>query len=75
MSEQETRKKEEMSLEEMFSKMENIIGEMEKGDVKLEESFRLYNEGMQLLKKCSEPIDTVEKKVLILEENGETHEF
>lgn len=75
MSEQETRKKEEMSLEEMFSKMENIIGEMEKGDVKLEESFRLYNEGMQLLKKCSETIDTVEKKVLILEENGETHEF
>ncbi len=75
MSEQETRKKEEMSLEEMFSKMENIIGEMEKGDVKLEESFRLYNEGMQLLKKCSETIDTVEKKVLVLEENGETHEF
>lgn len=64
-----------MSLEEMFSKMENIIGEMEKGDVKLEESFRLYNEGMQLLKKCSETIDTVEKKVLVLEENGETHEF
>ena len=75
MSEQETRKKEEMSLEEMFSKMENIIGEMEKGDVKLEESFRLYNEGMQLLKKCSETIDTVGKKVLVLEENGETHEF
>ena len=75
MSEEETRKKEEMSLEEMFSKTENIIGEMEKGDVKLEESFRLYNEGMQLLKKCSETIDTVEKKVLVLEENGETHEF
>lgn len=75
MSEQETKKKEELSLEEMFAQMESIIGEMEKGDVKLEESFRLYNEGMQLLKKCNETIDTVEKKVLVLEENGETHEF
>lgn len=75
MSEQETQKKEELSLEEMFVQLESIIGEMEKGDIKLEESFRLYNEGMQLLKKCSETIDTVEKKVLVLEENGATHEF
>lgn len=75
MSEQEIKREKEPSLEEMFTQMETILGELEKGDVRLEESFRLYNEGMQLLKKCSETIDTVEKKVLVLEENGETHEF
>ena len=41
----------------------------------LEESFRLYKQGMDMLRQCSEKIDQVEKQVLILEENGETHEF
>ena len=29
----------------------------------------------EMLKKCNDKIDKVEKQVLILEENGETHEF
>lgn len=62
-------------LEEMFERMESIIEKMETEGVSLEESFRLYSEGMQLLKKCNETIDTVEKQVLVLDENGETHEF
>ena len=41
----------------------------------LEESFQKYQEGMGLVKKCSEKIDAVEKKVLILNENGEAYEF
>ena len=44
-------------------------------DVSLEESFELYSRGMNLLKQCSQAIDEVEKKVLVLDENGETHEF
>lgn len=63
------------SLEELFETLEEVVQRLEGTDVNLEESFRLYNEGMQLLKKCNETIDTVEKKVLVLDENGETHEF
>ena len=48
---------------------------MEESDVTLEHSFDLYNKGMTLLKKCSKTIDEVEKKVLVLDEDGETHEF
>ena len=48
---------------------------LEKGDLSLEESFRLYKQGMDMLRQCSEKIDQVEKQVLLLEENGETHEF
>lgn len=65
----------QVPLEEMFGQMESIISRMETEDVSLEESFRLYSEGMRLLKMCNETIDTVEKKVLVLDENGETHEF
>lgn len=72
-TEQETKQQE--SLEELFQKLEEIAGCLEGENVNLEDSFRLYNEGMQLLKKCNDTIDKVEKKVLILDEEGETHEF
>lgn len=63
------------ALEEMFASLETVIGKMEGTDVTLEQSFELYNQGMELLKKCNQAIDTVEKKVLVLDEDGETHEF
>jgi len=59
----------------MFADLEGVIGKMEGTDVTLEQSFELYNQGMELLKKCSQVIDTVEKKVLVLDEDGEKHEF
>ena len=63
------------NLEEMFQNLEVVIKEMEESDVTLEHSFDLYNKGMTLLKKCSKTIDEVEKKVLVLDEDAETHEF
>ena len=48
---------------------------LEREDISLEESFKEYQKGMELLKKCSETIDRVEKKVLILNENGGLDEF
>ena len=54
---------------------DQLIGEMEEDGISLERSFDLYNKGMGLLKECSKSIDEVEKKVLILDEDGETHEF
>lgn len=68
-------KKSEETLEELFVKLDAVTKKLEEGETSLEESFRLYQTGMEMLKKCSEKIDTVEKQVLILEENGETHEF
>ena len=48
---------------------------MEKEEISLEDSFQLYHKGMDLLKQCNDKIDKVEKKMLILDEEGETHEF
>lgn len=67
------RKKE--NLEEMFKDLEELIGKMENEEITLEQTFDLYNNGMELLKKCNLSIDEVEKKVLVLDENGETDEF
>ena len=63
------------SLEEMFSELEGVIETMEGTELSLERSFDLYNRGMELLKECSKSIDEVEKKVLALDEDGETYEF
>ena len=59
----------------MFGQLEEVIGRMEGEDVSLEESFELYSRGMNLLKQCSQAIDVVDIKVLVLDEIGETHEF
>lgn len=62
--------KQEKTLESSFEELNNIIGMLEKDDVSLEDSFRLYHEGMKLLKHCNDSIDKVEKELMILEENG-----
>ena len=61
--------------EELFEQLEEVTGKMEEKDTSLEESFALYQKGMELLKTCKDKIDRIEKKVQILDENGETHEF
>ena len=64
--------KKKENLEEMFKDLEELIGKMENEEITLEQTFDLYNNGMELLKKCNLSIDEVEKKVLVLDENGET---
>lgn len=66
---------EKRTLEEVLSQLDTVIQDMEREDISLEDSFRLYHEGMQMLKICNEKIDTVEKKMLILDEEGAEHEF
>ncbi|CDD06486.1 exodeoxyribonuclease 7 small subunit [Dorea sp. CAG:317] len=67
--------KKKETLEEMFTQLESVIKTMEQGDVSLEETFDLYHKGMNMLKSCNDKIDKVEKKMLILDDKGEAHEF
>lgn len=67
-------KSDEKSLEQVFSELEQVINKMETED-SLEESFKLYHQGMEMLKTCNEKIDKVEKQMLLLDDDGETHEY
>lgn len=58
-------------IEENFQKLDEIIAALEESDVTLEQSFKLYNEGMKLVKSCNTQLDKVEKQMIILGENGE----
>lgn len=64
-----------MTLEEKFAKLEETAARLESEDISLEESFRIYKEGMALLKKCNADIDKVEKQVMQLTGEGELEEF
>jgi len=64
-----------LTLEETFAGLEEVIQKMEQGDISLEESFKLYHEGMDMLKSCNDKIDKIEKQMLILDEGGTLHEF
>lgn len=64
-----------LSLEEAFSKIEELMENMSSDSVTLEDSFTLYKDGMELLKACSDKIDTVEKKVQMLNAEGSVVEF
>lgn len=63
------------TLEELFEGLESVIGTMEQPEVSLEESFQLYHRGMELLKSCNNRLDKIEKKMLVLDDEGEMHEF
>ena len=66
-----TEAQEPQSLEENFSALEELIGQLEAEDISLEEAFTAYSSaGMSLLKQCSEQIDRVEKQVMKLNEEG-----
>ena len=66
---------EDKTLEEVFGQLDEVVKQLEGEAVSLEDSFRLYHQGIELLKVCNDKIDLVEKKMLVLDENGEQHEL
>lgn len=63
------------TIEATIDELNEILTKLESEDITLDDSFKLYNEGMKLLKFCNDSIDKVEKKIMILNENGEADEF
>ncbi len=68
-------KGEELSIEEAFGQIRELLEEMEAEDAPLEETFENYEKGIGMLRYCSEKIDRVEKKVQKLNADGTTEDF
>ncbi len=65
----------ELTLEEMFQKLEEMLGILENRDTPLEDAFRTYERAMGIVRNCYAQIDRLEKKMLVLNEEGELIEF
>ena len=75
MAKKEKERSEEMTLEEAFAGLDRMIETLEKKETSLEDSFQMYQKGMELIIMCSEKIAAVENKVLLMNEDGELDEF
>jgi exodeoxyribonuclease VII small subunit len=56
--------------EECLQRLEKIVQELEKGDVPLEKSLTLFEEGVQLSNSCRKELEQAEGKVEILLKNN-----
>ncbi len=59
---------ENMTIEESFGRLDEILEKMEDEETGLEDSFRFYEEGLKLIRHAEAGIDRVEKKIRILNE-------
>jgi exodeoxyribonuclease VII small subunit len=65
----------DMTIEEGFKSLDEMIDKLEGDDISLEESFKIYENGMKLLKVINDKIDTVEKKMQMIDTNGQIGDF
>ena len=66
--------KKNKTIEENMARLSEINNLMSDSSIKLEESFKLYKEGVELVEKCKKQLADVEKQIVILEEQGSVNE-
>jgi exodeoxyribonuclease VII small subunit len=61
----------EMSFEEAMAELETVLTRLEKGDVALDESIKLYERGAELKKRCENKLREAEEKVAAIQADAE----
>lgn len=68
--------KNEKTFEQSLNDLENIVKELEQGNVDLDKSIEKYTEAMKLAKECGDKLTSATEKVnKILSENGNLEDF
>lgn len=75
MAEKKNKTKENSkTIEENMARLNEINNLMSDSSIKLEESFKLYKEGVELVEKCKKQLADVQKEIVVLEEQGSANE-
>ena len=62
---------EELTFEIALEKLESNVHNLEKGELTLDESLKIFEEGMRLARYCSTKLDDAEQKIqILLEKDG-----
>jgi len=59
----------EMNFEQAIEELEGIAQELESGKLNLDDSIKKFEDGMKLSKKCTEYLESAEKRITVLIEN------
>ena len=66
----------EKTFEEKFNELENIVKELENGNIDLDAAITKYTEAMKIAKDCGESLNKASEQVnKILAENGKLEDF
>lgn len=69
-------KEKEVKFEEKMKELENIINELETGEVDLDSSIEKYTRAMKLVSECDEKLKNIEEQVnKIVKEDGSLEDF
>lgn len=61
----------DLSFEQAMAELEKVVGQLERGDVALEESIALYERGAKLKKRCETKLKEAEEKVAAITLDGD----
>jgi exodeoxyribonuclease VII small subunit len=62
--------KTKFQIEDAYKELDELIAHLEAEGTSLSEAFNDYKKGMKLLEKCQSTLDTIEKEVILLKEEG-----
>ncbi len=63
--------KKSVDFEEALDQLEELVEDMENGDLSLEESLKAFEQGIKLTRECQTALSKAEQKVqMLVEENG-----
>ncbi|CEG22933.1 Exodeoxyribonuclease 7 small subunit [Planococcus massiliensis] len=60
----------EIMFNQAMEQLEEIVRQLEQGDVPLEEALTLYQKGMELSKVCHDKLQSAEKQLVTMMNNG-----
>lgn len=61
----------DMTFEQAMAELEQVVGKLERGDVALDDSIKLYERGAELKKRCEAKLKEAEEKVAAITLNGD----
>jgi exodeoxyribonuclease VII small subunit len=57
--------------ETQLAALEKVVRDLERGDLPLEESLKLFEEGVRLSRECQERLNQAERRIEVLLRDGE----
>ena len=67
-------KKDEKTFEELMEKLEEITAKLEKENISLDDSVKLFEDGMNISKECNKKLEEAEKRITMLVETKDGFE-
>ena len=67
--------KENITFEEALAKLQNAVNKLENGEIKLDEAFAMFEEGIKYARICEEKLSSIENKVAKIVKDGKLEDF